>query len=129
MVKAKDELTENHKDAENIVTGVMPENPGDRLCPIKSYNKYIMHLNPENEFLWQVPMHNINMETDIIWFGKGHVGKNPLSKFMSTSSANCKLSRIYTNHCIQVTGATVLTRMKFSASEIMSLTGHKSVKS
>ena len=36
---------------------------------------------------------------------------------------------MYTNHSIRVTGVTILTRMKFIASEIMSVTGHKSVQS
>ena len=48
---------------------------------------------------------------------------------MSEVSKNCNLSRIYTNHCIRVTGASILTRMKFSSSESMSVTGHKSVQS
>ena len=48
---------------------------------------------------------------------------------MTTVSIFCGLSKVYTNHCIRVTGATVLTRMKFSSSEIMAVTGHKSVQS
>ena len=51
VIKAKDELTKNHKDIEEIVTGIMPENPGDALCPVKSYVKYHSHLNPENKYL------------------------------------------------------------------------------
>ena len=57
------------------------------------------------------------------------MGKNPLSKFMTNVSINCGLSRVYTNHCIRVPGTSILTRMQFSASEIMSVTGHKSVQS
>ena len=48
---------------------------------------------------------------------------------MNDISDKCKLSQIYTNHFIRVTGATVLTRSNFSSSEIMSITGHKSVQS
>ena len=59
----------------------------------------------------------------------GHIGKNPLGSFMSNVSNKCGLSKVYTNHSIRVTAATVLTRMKFSPSEIMSVTGHKSVQS
>ena len=54
VVKAKDELTKNHKDIEKIVSGIMPENKDDRLCPVRSFKKYIEHLNPDNPFLWQV---------------------------------------------------------------------------
>ena len=48
---------------------------------------------------------------------------------MTDVSKNCELSKIYTNHCIRVTGASILTRLQFSASEIMLVTGHKSVQS
>ena len=42
------------------------------------------------------------------------------------SVRKCKLSKIYTNHSIRVTGVTVLRRMQFASSEIMAITGHKS---
>ena len=129
VMKNKDELTKNHREAENIIGGVLPENKDDRLCPVCSYNMYVEHLNPENEYLWQVPLRKIDPTNPNVWYGKNHIGKNPLAKFMSDVSKKCDLSMIYTNHCIRVTGATVLTRMKFSASEIMSVTGHKSVQS
>ena len=48
---------------------------------------------------------------------------------MKCLSINCQLSRLYTNHSIRVTGATILNQCKFSASQIMSVTGHKSVSS
>ena len=41
VVKVKDELTKNHKEMENIVSGVMPENKTDPLCPVKSFQEYI----------------------------------------------------------------------------------------
>ena len=40
-----------------------------------------------------------------------------------------KLSRIYTNHYVGVTGTTILTRCQFSDKQIMSVTGHKSIES
>ena len=128
VVKNKDELTKNHRDPEALIGGIMPQNKDDKLCPVRSYMLYKEHLNPENEYLWQVPLKVFNRE-DPVWYGKGKIGKNPLAKFMSSVSVFCGLSRVYTNHCIRVTGASVLTRMKFSSSEIMSVTGHKSVQS
>ena len=41
VVKVKDELTKNHKEIENIVSGIMPENKTDDMCPVKSFRKYI----------------------------------------------------------------------------------------
>ena len=129
VIKSKDELTKNHRDIEGTISGIMPENKDDRLCPVRSYRMYLEHLNPANPYLWQYALDKVNPNQPDIWFGLQHIGKNPLSKFMSEVSKNCKLSKSYTNHSIRVTGITVLTRQQFSASEIMSISGHKSVQS
>ena len=129
VVKVKDELTKNHRDLENLVSGVMPENKTDEMCPVKSFRTYIEHLNPQNKYMWQYPLDVIDPAHPNVWYGKQHIGKNPLASFMSDVSKQCKLSQIYTNHSIRVTGCTVLTRCEFSSSEIMSVSGHKSVQS
>ena len=51
VLKAKDELTKNHKDIEHKEAGLMPENRDDPLFPVKSFRKYLKHLNPQNHFL------------------------------------------------------------------------------
>ena len=127
--KVKDELTKNHRGMENIISGLMCENPGDQLCPVRSYRMYLERLHPENPYLWQTPNHSPNAKNKEIWYTKGHIGKNPLAKFMSDISEQCNLSMIYHNHSIRVTGCTMLTRMQFSPSEIMSVCGQKSVQS
>ena len=127
VIKNKDELTKNHKEIGEIVSGIMPENKGDRLCPVRSYRKYMEKLNPDNKFLWQLALQN--PKDPNILFGLQHHGKNTLGKLMGLISEKCGLSQLYTNHSIRVTGITVLTRMKFSPSEIMSVSGHKSVQS
>ena len=127
--KGKDELTKNHRAMENLVSGFMSENPGDRLCSVRSYTMYLARLEPSNPYLWQSPKTSAKQKNPEIWYTKGHIGKNPLSKFMSDISQQCGLSMIYSNHSIRVTGITMLTRMQFSASEIMSISGHKSVQS
>ena len=129
VVKVKDELTKNHKDIEHIVSGVMPENRTDPLCPVASFKQYLSHLNPQNNYMWQKPLDSVDINIAKIWYGRQHVGKNPLRTFMSDLSEKLKLSQIYTNHSIRVTGCTVLNRFNFSASEIMSVSGHKSVQS
>ena len=51
-------------------------------------------------------------------------------KFMGRISKAFQLTEHYTNHCIRVTGATNLTRSgKFTAKQIMSVAGHKSLQS
>ena len=129
VVKSTDELTKNHRGIDQQVSGIMPEKKGDPLCPVQSYCIYTDHLNPENEFLWQLPMKKVDMMNDEVWYTKQKIGKNPLARFMTDVSEKCQLSKMYTNHCIRVTGISILTRMRFSASEIMAVSGHKSVQS
>ena len=126
VIKNKDELTKNHKEIGEIVSGIMPENKGDRLCPVRSYKMYLEKLHPENKFLWQKVLENPKKD---IWYGRQHIGKNTLGKLMGLISLHCELAQMYTNHSIRVTGITVLTRMKFTPSEIMAVSGHKSVQS
>ena len=128
-MKNLDKLTKNHKEIDLKVSGFMPENKEDRLCPVRSYRMYLEHLHPENKFLWQLALENVNPKNPMIWYGRQHLGKNTLGHFMTDVSQNCQLSKIYTNHSIRVTGATVLMRMNFSSAEIMLVTGHKSVQS
>ena len=127
VIKIRDELTKNHQDLENIMSGIMPENPTDRLCPVKSFREYLSHLQPDNKYMWQKPLEKVNAENPQVWFSRKKIGKNPLASFMSDLSRECHLSQIYTNHSIKVTGCTILTRCKFSHSEIMAISGHKSV--
>ena len=111
VIKIRDELTKNHRQLENIVSGIMPENPTDPLCPVKSFRSYLSQLHPDNKFMWQYPLDKIN------------------ASFMSELSRDCDLSQIYINHSIRVTGCTILTRCNFSYLEIMAVSGHKSVQS
>ena len=123
VIKDQDELTKNHQNIDEKVSGFMPENKDDPLCPVKSFRKYLEHLNPENNALWQKAKEHVTTK-DTVWYTKQHMGRNTLQKFMPNVSTQCKLSKNYTNHSIRVTGASVLTRQNFSASEIMSITGH-----
>ena len=128
VIKIRDELTKNHRENENIVSGIMPENKDDPLCPVKSFRKYLSHLHPDNKYMWQKAVEKINPHQPEIWYTRAHIGKNPLAKFMSEVSKTCGLSQIYTNHSIRVTECMVLTRCNFSHSEIMLVSGHKSIQ-
>lgn len=48
---------------------------------------------------------------------------------MKKLSEGAKRSQIYTNHSIRVTGASILTKSMLNPSQIMAVTGHKSVQS
>ena len=128
--KIHDELTKNHCSREQIVTGYMPENRDDPLCPVASFKKYQDHLNVDNPYLWQKALENGCLKNDKnIWYSKQHIGRNTLAKFMSEVSKKCDLSKMYSNHSIRATGITVLTRMNYSNSQDMAISGHKSVQS
>lgn len=130
LVQAKDELTKNHRTLEKFEQrAYMPENRDDPLCPIISYKKYMDKLNPMNEYLWQTPLQRIEDEEKArFWYSRAHLGKNPLSKFMTDLSIKCELSMIYKNHSIRATGCTVTGRL-YNAKVTMAWSGHKSVQS
>ena len=59
MCKATDELTKNRReDDEGFDGGFMYEKPGPN-CPVVSFELYLSHLNPLNEFLFQRPKRNV----------------------------------------------------------------------
>ena len=130
---AGDELTKNHQNTKESHTAAMPEMPNDARCPVSSYLKYLSHLHPECESLWTRPLpttvnspENINNKS---WYSKAPIGKSTLGRFMKDLSSKYMLSQSYTNHSIRVTGATILTRENFAASQIKAVTGHRSVTS
>lgn len=135
--KVKDEETKNHKETNNnIITGFMPQiiDPSTghphRLCPVRSFENYVGHLNPKVERLWQQPLKRfITARDNNVWFKAVPLGHTPLERFMSKLSLKLDLSEYYTNHCIRVTGTSNLFRAHFTPKQIMSVTGHKSLQS
>ena len=119
--KKKDEQTKNHKECDSeVITGFMPQildNTGapHKMCPVRSFENYITKLNPKNTSLWQQPLRQFPKDVDSPWYKNEVVGHNPIDKFFSKLSKDTDLSRHYTNHCIQVTGTTNLTRGNFTA--------------
>ena len=128
--KAVDELTKNHRenDKENGGDGYMPEMPGNPLCPVLSFEKYLEKLNPKCERLWQRPKASF-LPNETCWYTNSPIGAKTLQKFMPTLSEKCQLSKRYTNHSIRATGATILSHQRFNPAQIMSVSGHKSVSS
>ena len=86
VIKVKGKLTKNHRDIENIISGVLPENKMVRMCPVQSFRKYMELLNPASKFMWQYPLDRIDPNNPNVWYSKKHVGKNPLAIFMSELS-------------------------------------------
>ena len=108
----------------------MTEYPNSDRCPVASFMKYLSHLHPRNDALWQHPKKQEDIkDSDIIWYKPSKMGQNPLGSFMSRISHDADLSKLYTNHSIRSTGTTFLSRAKFTPKQIMSVTGHRSLNS
>ena len=130
VAKVEDEATKNHRETDKpIETNFMPENKDDKMCPVRSFKMYMAHLHDENNYLWQTPNYKPKDPNSPVWYTKQHLGKNILGSFMSQLSKDAALSKIYTNHCIRVTGTSILSRCRYHDKEVMSITGNKSVQS
>ena len=103
----------------------MYSRPGDPLCPVKCFQKYIAKLNPSCDALWQRPLETY-IENASVWYCKSPVGQNTLSQMMVKISKLAKLSKTYTNHCLRATAITHLDAGGFEARHIMRASGHRS---
>ena len=127
ICQVKDELNKNHQEnCKESYSGYMPEKRGSNDCPVQSFMMYLQHLHPDCESLWARPKADFSSD---IWYYNRPVGAVLLGKFMKDISVKYGLSKMYTNHSIRVTSASILTRKKYSFSQIKEITGHKSVSS
>ena len=91
VCKTTDELTKNRRENnEGFEGGVMFEKPGPH-CPVVSFERYIQHLNPSNEFLFQRPKKNAGI-SDQVWYDNMVVGERLLGEKMKRISREAKLS-------------------------------------
>lgn len=98
---------------------------GSPFCPVQSFELYISKLHPDLDRLWQRPLGFVT-DNMTVWYS---VGPKTLTMFMSDLSRKCDFDQIYTNHSIKATGATMLSKGMDGPSQIMAVTGHKSVQS
>jgi len=128
LSKVRDELTKNHReDDEAEEGGVMYATEG-LWCPVASFEKYLQHLNPNNEFLFQRPNKEVSSNT-VVWYDNMVVGERSLGDMMKRISKEANLSRIYTNHSIRATAVTILDKSGFEARHIMTVSGHRNESS
>ena len=124
-----DEMTKNHRENDKEESsGMMPEMPGNALCPVASFLKYVSKLHPENDKLWQRCRDSF-VPDDKVWYQNSCVGTKKLGSFMTDLRKALTLPVDYSNHSIRATGATLLSRASFNPAQIMAVTGHKSVSS
>lgn len=109
----------------------MYSRPGDPNCPIGSLKKYLSKLHPQEDSFFQHARRcslDVLKEENAHWYAR-KMGAGPLGKMMKNISKEAQLSHDYTNHCIRATTATVLAHAEIEHSDIISVTGHKDIKS
>ncbi|XP_043936510.1 uncharacterized protein LOC122809249 [Protopterus annectens] len=120
--------SENHKyfteQNKLKVKGFIYELPGDPLCPVQSFKKYISKL-PENApalFLHPIRASQIYFGGSPVWYAKP-MGINYLSGMMPRLSKEAGLSRVYTNHSLRTTTVRLLQSAGSQARDIMAVMG------
>ena len=86
---------------------------GEPLCPVLSFEKYVSHLNPNNEFFFQRPKRVVNKSDGVCY--DNVVGQRTLDEKMKKLSTDDKLFYNYTNHSIRATTITVLDECGYEA--------------
>ncbi|XP_021344890.1 uncharacterized protein LOC110444861 [Mizuhopecten yessoensis] len=76
--------------------------PGDPMCPVESFKKYLQKIHPDLQDLWQRPLESFDRSGNE-WYFKSPLGKNSLSCFMTDLSKLSGLSCVYTNYSIRLT--------------------------
>ena len=128
VYQVRDELTKNRRENNEAEEGgFMYERQGDSHCPVKSFQKYLAHLNPRCDSFFQRPKKEAGCEE--VWYDNQCVGMNTLSKNKKNISKQASLSREYTNHSIRATSITLLDECGFEARHIMCVSGHRSESS
>ena len=78
--------------------------------------------------LWQQPKESVTWD-DAFWYNGSPLSKNKIGNLMTKLTNEVKLSKVYTNHCVQSTYITILDRAGHEALHIMSVSGHKKIES
>ena len=119
-----DEEHDNDTDQDNV----MYEQPNSDRCPVKSFKFYLSKLNPLQTAFFQQPVRKAVSKVSVPWYQNQAVGKNKIGGFMQEISKEAKLNTIYSNHCIRATAINALVRGKHAPTEVIAVSGHKSVE-
>jgi integrase len=98
--------------------------PGNAMCPVTSFKKYLDKLHPKLDDLWQRPL-NSYLESNPVWYCRSPLGKNTLGNMMAEISQLGNLSNAYSNHSIRATAITALDDGGIETRHIMRASGHK----
>ena len=96
---------------------------GKRLCPVKTFETYLSHLNPNLDALWQRPLENWSKSK--CWYANIPLGAKTLGSLLANMSLRYNLSQRYTNHSLRVTGCQLLDDAGIEGRHIIRISGHK----
>ncbi|XP_069138967.1 uncharacterized protein KIAA1958-like [Argopecten irradians] len=121
-------LTKNHRGDtadDDQDGGRMYEQPGNPNCPVASFEKYSVKLNPLCDALWQRPRQSIKEENHV-WYDNMVLGKNKLGYMMQSISSEAGLGTTCSNHCIRATCISMLDEYGYESRHIIGISKHKS---
>ena len=131
MQQAFREKTKNHQgDKLNnsyMAQGRLYEQPGDDLCPLRAYVKYVSLLNTDVDCLWQRPNKLFNEGGR--WYHKQVLGRHTLGNFLKNMCKDAGITNVYTNLYTRVTTSVLLNEAGFGENDIVHITGHKNTSS
>jgi hypothetical protein len=125
--KTKDYATKNHQKGSESSGDARIYSIDHPKDAIHIFEKYVSKLHVDNPYLWQQPRNEFT-NSDTYWYMNRKCGHNTIGDFMKKISKFCKLSMIYTNHCLRATTCTILGDY-FSDTDVQSISGHKSISS
>ena len=99
---------------------------GSPRCPVKCFERYMSHLNPIQDALWQRPLDKLK---DRVWYCNAPIGEKTLGGMLAKMSIKYGLSQRYTNHSIRVTSMQILEDNMVEGRHIQRVSGHKSLES
>ena len=79
MIKTTDELIKNHRENNEQEDGGIMMSKDSPLCLVASFKKYISHLHPQNDYLFQRPKTREVSENEM-WYDTMVLGENVLGK-------------------------------------------------
>ena len=128
FITKRDELNKNHRWNDAAAHGGFMPETFTPDCPVESFKKYLSKLDTDQDRFWCYPKDSFLPEAEC-WFTKKPVGINTLKQFLPRLSTKCGLSKVYTNHSLRSTAATLLHQENFAPAAMQSVTGHKSLSS
>ena len=96
VCKVKDELTKNRRETDEAQETQVMFATGGPLCPVLSFEQYVSHLNPKNEFFFQRPK-RVKDVSDDVWYDNMVVGQRTLGEKMKKLSNQQQTVNNYNN--------------------------------